>query len=389
MIVALVTTAILFISLVTEGKHSSLLVPLGVPEDINLMPYSLFSIDHSWEKFNFLILICPVAVVALPVIASRWRRYLKLDDPSFYFVFWVFAGCALFSLIVNPLLGVRDWDLLSIFGIPAALFSAWGLIIALKGWDRRNAFLTAVALAAVVHGLTWVWVNSDLDRGVSFLDRVRKEDYHTGTGKLNLGYMLQEKGFLPQAIRQYHLVTGEKAQNTAIYNIGYCYLCMLMPDSTIHYYRKLYGTRWDKKHARELLMRLALAFDLKEQPDSAAFLFVEMKKKRLNLSLQEREFWAESMDLAGLFDIYKKQLRDDYTEMGALLFYLRYYTILQDEMKLAQVYDHILVQNFSLEDWKRLLEFAEVCGHKSYYAEMLEKAGKENPQLLKLTEQPG
>jgi len=349
---------VLFAGLLIDSGYSSLFVPLGFPEDINLAPYTFFSVDHFREKFNFLFLICPVTVFAVPVVILRWRSFRKPNDPSFIFVIWTLTGCALFSLAVNPLLGIRDWDLLFIFGIPAALFSGWGLILALKGSSRRNGFLAAVALAAAVHGASWVWVNSDVNRGVNFLDRVRLEDFHTGTGKLNLGSLLQEKGFLPQAIRQYQLATGEKAQNTAVYHIGYCYLCMMMPDSTIHYYRSLYGTRWDTRHARELLMRLALAFDLKEQPDSAAALFVEMKKKGLNLSLQEREFWAKTMDLAGFFDSYKKRLTENNTDIGALLFYLRYYTITQDEEKLARVYDHILKQDFPLRHWERLLEFA-------------------------------
>jgi len=310
---------VLFAGLLIDSGYSSLFVPLGFPEDINLAPYTFFSVDHFREKFNFLFLICPVTVFAVPVVILRWRSFRKPNDPSFIFVIWTLTGCALFSLAVNPLLGIRDWDLLFIFGIPAALFSGWGLILALKGSSRRNGFLAAVALAAAVHGASWVWVNSDVNRGVNFLDRVRLEDFHTGTGKLNLGSLLQEKGFLPQAIRQYQLATGEKAQNTAVYHIGYCYLCMMMPDSTIHYYRSLYGTRWDTRHARELLMRLALA---------------------------------------GFFDSYKKRLTENNTDIGALLFYLRYYTITQDEEKLARVYDHILKQDFPLRHWERLLEFA-------------------------------
>ena len=171
-LVALIFPLPLVFGLITKSPSVSLLVPLWGPNANSQAPYSLFSIEHLWEKLNFLMLICPAAVVALPVITSKWRLLKRWDNSSFIFVFWCCAGSVFFSFILNPLLGIRDWDLLSISGVPLALFSGWCLLTVLKKGRSRDAFLRALAVAATVHGMAWVWVNADIDRGVAFLDHI-------------------------------------------------------------------------------------------------------------------------------------------------------------------------------------------------------------------------
>ncbi|MBN2290603.1 MAG: hypothetical protein JXQ83_14810 [Candidatus Glassbacteria bacterium] len=363
-----------------------LLVPLAAAGENLKAPYSLFSCRHIWEKFNFLLLVCPVAAVALPVIASRWRTFRKPNPAAFVFVFWCAAGCSVFAVIFNPLLGIRDWDLLSLPAVPLALFCGWGLLAVLEKRSWSDQFLAALALAAAVHGSAWVWVNSDMQRGIGFLDRVRRVDYHRSTGKLNLAYMLQEKGFYQSAVRQYQQVEGENLKEKALINIGYCFLVMGMPDSVIYYYDKLDNLQVDLSTTKKLYMRLAFAYDMKGSPAEAATIFLRMVRGGLELDPEERHYWLDKLERSGMTGRnYQLSLRDP-PDAGALLFLLRYHLLGGRSSQLDLLYRRILAGRFPAEDWLRLLEFASACGHAEYVEPMLHEARRQHPDHPSLRE---
>ena len=357
---------------------TSVLVPLFEREN-SAAPYLLFSPSHLWEKFNFLLLICPASLVAWPVVASRWRAFHGIKSEPFFFVFWVAAGTAFFSFVFNPLLGVRDWDLLCLPAVPLGLLAGWALIPALPQGTRRKAFLRALALAAVVHAAAWIWINSDIHRGVRFLDRIAEADYHRDTGKFNLASMLHERDFLNEAIRQYRLATpsDKSKRHKNLLNMGDCFLSLGMPDSTIHYLSSLENIYVVTTVARMRAMLLSLAFDMQTHSDSATSFFLNLRRMGLELKDSEAALWGRLM--SRLAEPYEKLIQKNPADIDALLFFLRYYTLKQEEEKFSQIYDIILTKSYSLQQWNRLLDFAGLCNHQDYFEKMLDEALRQHP----------
>ena len=80
--------------------------------------------------------------------------------------FLLFVGtmlvCALaFTAIVDPKLGVRDWDLVSIFFVPLSVLAAWA--VSRRGLDDGPSIVLIAALV-LLHAGTWIASNADAAR---------------------------------------------------------------------------------------------------------------------------------------------------------------------------------------------------------------------------------
>jgi len=357
------------------------MIPLKKPLVETDVPYLLFDPEHFSDQLNFFLLICPSAAFGLLAAVFKWRDISKKAEPAYIFLIWAAAGTAFFSFTYNPIIGIRDWDLLSLPAIPLSLLGGWSLILLLGPDSRRESFLRALALAAVVHAAAWIRVNADMSRGVEFLGRVREVDYHKHCGKLGLGLVLQERGFYREAVRQYRLVEDEqsiRAQN----NMGVCFLALGMPDSALYYYRDFMervapGT----PDSRKIYLNMSLAYDTKGKTIEASDIYLKMRSRGLDFDDWERRDWLQNADK--LSDKFKKRLQRNPTDVGALLFFLRYQTIAKNADIAEELFAFIMKQELSIENWLHLLRFAEVCGYDSSFRAMSETAGRQHTGIEK------
>ena len=214
------------------------LVPVSGPIDGADNPYHLLDINHFRDKFNFLLLVCPATVIMFFMLLIEAKNFGKLKIPPVVFAFWSAAGCSFFSFAVDPDLGIRDWDLFSLPAVPLAVFSGLTLLKLLNPESKLKSILGILAIMSAVNVSTWIWVNADMDRGVRFIDHVRFADFHRGSDRVQLGYLLDEKDYLKEALRQYKMVIGE-CSLVATINGSTEFIKLGMPDSAIYYTQDL------------------------------------------------------------------------------------------------------------------------------------------------------
>jgi Tfp pilus assembly protein PilF len=130
-------------------------------------PYTLFSVQHFIDYLNLLILVSPFAPVLLFLFVGTFWRRERWADPRWVFFFLTAASGAGFVFLVNPDLGMsRDWDLLSIFLLPAVIF-ATSLAISRAGQEASlRPSATAVVWMTLLHTMAWVGVNAHDERAL-------------------------------------------------------------------------------------------------------------------------------------------------------------------------------------------------------------------------------
>ncbi|MBN2290666.1 MAG: hypothetical protein JXQ83_15130, partial [Candidatus Glassbacteria bacterium] len=244
--------------------------------------------------------------------------------------------------------------------------------------------LFVLAVSLLVHSLTWVWVNADMGRGVRFLDRVRRVDCHTGDGKVQLGYLLKVHGYIEESTRQNLLVQGNKKYR-AFLNIGKTYWEKSMPDSSFYYCRKIFEQDLSGiPFSLSGCILFSIAYDSMEKPDSAAIFFLEMKSKNLDPGAPDLHFWTGSMNYLA-DSLYNRQITEQPRNEDLIMFYLRYFTLTEEEKNLDLVYRHILANKFEVKAWLKFLGFATVCGQKDYLEPLTKEALRQHPDFLSVS----
>ncbi|HOZ06855.1 MAG TPA: hypothetical protein PKW75_01090 [candidate division Zixibacteria bacterium] len=82
--------------------------------------YAVFSLKHLGDLFNLALVLFPGAVV---LAAARLRPAGLAAEPIAVFLAAASLGGLCFALCLNPVIGMgRDWDLLSLAGLPAVLW---------------------------------------------------------------------------------------------------------------------------------------------------------------------------------------------------------------------------------------------------------------------------
>jgi tetratricopeptide (TPR) repeat protein len=174
-VAASASAAILFHS--TSGV-SDIFAPLQSAEG---NPYSILSLQHITDIGNLILLTSPAAAVLLisALAAPRWRALYR--DRGIQFLFFGLIGSLTMLIAVDPKLGAaRDWDLMSLFGIPATF-----LALALWRDESKARIRTRVigmTAVAVLFAHTVPWVISNTDRKLtidSFKSVVQKDVHYT------------------------------------------------------------------------------------------------------------------------------------------------------------------------------------------------------------------
>jgi Flp pilus assembly protein TadD len=142
-------------------------------------PYSFFSFQHMSDVANLLMLAAPLPLFVIGYALARKITTSILLSPQIMFLVLCFSGALLFTIYVDPKLGAaRDWDLLSLCGVPAAFLAA--LVFSEVFKQRRQAVtLLLVGLAVIAaHTAPWILSNTDPHNGLAYLKSVIRSDVH-------------------------------------------------------------------------------------------------------------------------------------------------------------------------------------------------------------------
>ncbi|MBM3319229.1 MAG: tetratricopeptide repeat protein [Candidatus Eisenbacteria bacterium] len=187
-------------------------------------PYGILSRDHLLFSLNFALLLAPV-----PILLFLLRRSEKGEGETRHEAFFRFlrvaslAGIAL-SLVVRPFLGPRDWDLLSLFVAPLALWvSARALV---RASPRRIPSLATLAGGLGLFFLIpWVAGNTTVERGAERVARMIADDPHHYWGRkpkiVGLAWVMAERGAPEAAHRLFDRAARKRPDNAvARSNLG-------------------------------------------------------------------------------------------------------------------------------------------------------------------------
>ncbi len=161
--------------------------------------FTLLSAPHLRFLLNEIVLILGGALL-LPFLAGGARRKGKKDPAQSFLVILALSGLV-YMITIDPLLGSRDWDLMSLPVV--AWIALMGRLFLAGRADPPPAAVLLVAGACVLHTMPWVVVNSDKERGLAMtLDMVSRDGHYTEPGawaNRALGYLLLEKGYTDEA----------------------------------------------------------------------------------------------------------------------------------------------------------------------------------------------
>ncbi len=152
-------------------------VPLW-PQETN--PYAAFSSAHLLDQLNLIYLVSPLALTTLLILFTDLKRVrsinLNLGEK-------LLGLCVLSLFLVtfwlDPTLGaLRDWDLLSLFGIPAAIFCGVTLLKRFPG-ETSQAVVTALSICLIfVVPAPHIAARTDGERELLRIDPMVWQDPH-------------------------------------------------------------------------------------------------------------------------------------------------------------------------------------------------------------------
>ncbi|MFN0149237.1 MAG: tetratricopeptide repeat protein [bacterium] len=146
------------------------------------VPYSLFAFEHIAFVGGAVLFIglLPLGAIVWALIAREpAARAAALAHPFTRFVLIALASALGFAFVIDPKLGVRDWDLLSLFSVPLHVAAAW-LVSArddaihqalgeTRSFTPRNlaAPILLCAGIAVWHTGPWIAANARTERAAA------------------------------------------------------------------------------------------------------------------------------------------------------------------------------------------------------------------------------
>ena len=175
-----------------EFEGSRIFVPITASAT---NPYSLFSLNHLLDIANELLLVAPLPLLLVlgVLIAKRRRNYL--GRPETVFLTLCTLGGLLVLVAVDPILGaIRDWDLLSLYGLPLAFLAVSLVRTALSEKRDRCLIVTAAAAILLAHTAPWIISNTKPVSAKDLMKRAITQDVHY-TPEYYEGYLLKQWGY--------------------------------------------------------------------------------------------------------------------------------------------------------------------------------------------------
>lgn len=186
--------------------------------------YTFFSLSHLSFVLNHSFLLIGGALL-LPFLRSENTRTVDAGEEERKIRLFLHATAALallFILFLDPKLGSRDWDLMSLPQYPFLLFLAYSVLAGGKIPGRRAVVLVVGAM--ILHTLPWVAVQTDKDRAVRMTLAMVSRDPHYSNPAARapkaFGVLLSRGGYDKEAGILYGRAITMKEDPQNLYNMG-------------------------------------------------------------------------------------------------------------------------------------------------------------------------
>ncbi|MBN2290094.1 MAG: hypothetical protein JXQ83_12230 [Candidatus Glassbacteria bacterium] len=128
---------------------------------------------------------------------------------------------------------------------------------------------------------------------------------------------------------------------------------------------------------RTVLINLAGYYDITGFPDSASVSYLRIRRRGIDLSATQKSEWLSAMESRAA--VFREELARSPSDVGYLVFFLRYYWLKQDSEGLREISERILSGDFSPSGRRRLLEMAGALGYRRLLDRMQRPAAGRNP----------
>ncbi|MBE82862.1 MAG: hypothetical protein CME21_09895 [Gemmatimonadetes bacterium] len=181
------------------GKLRSHTLPMtGAPTAT--AAHNLLSLEHLYDLLNVALLVCPTALILLPVFKPSWI----VTDPIAKILACLCIGPLAFVLVANPEIGAfRDWDVLSLPAVPliALTWYVW------TAQQPRTQTVLLVSGVCLIHAIIWLSVNATPESAVNRYERLMRSASLSTHGKVygweTLATYRRETGDAAGAIEAY------------------------------------------------------------------------------------------------------------------------------------------------------------------------------------------
>ncbi len=210
------------------------------------VPYSAFSWAHAVDILNHLLLVAPVAAILLVDVLLHRRRTDSAVDVTGSFLATVSLLLFLSCFWLEPKLGaVRDWDIISFYGIPFSLW-AGSRIVQSYGSRMRAYWPVAMLLVVLVHIAPNLYEKIDLTRAARHLDGMlwdsphHQIDYGEARRCLSWGMILNEAVGAPDLADKHfrRRLEVDSACASSCYNLGEIQCNRRDLDSAAYFYTR-------------------------------------------------------------------------------------------------------------------------------------------------------
>ena len=165
--------------------------------------YAILSVWHVWEWINAQVLSAPMGWPVLLLLALTGSLVFCRETG---FLAFSALGMSAGLFAINPVLGSRDWDILSLSGVPLMGLTTYAIYNGgLNATLRNYASVLSLVLAALLI-IPWVHINHtdrSIARVVQILDGDPGSYYSTHPTEMTLGMYFSEAGLYSEALAMY------------------------------------------------------------------------------------------------------------------------------------------------------------------------------------------
>ena len=331
------------------------MVPLSGPYDKGDYPFHLLDLSHLEFKLNFLVFCNQTLIATLPL--SIYYLLSKRNKPSSteQFLVWAALGTFAFLFLCNSMLGIRDWDLMSISTLPMMALVTVCIVNSAKNKKELPIIFASLAIFAFSFAGRWVGINSNEKTGVEYLSRVSDGDEYTGANRIQQAFMLDKKGYHSESVKQLLGVDSWNLNARKIDNLGKIFSRLNWPDSTIKYIKpEFYATPPLTTVKENLAIYLTYAYDKIGQYQTANKIYLDMRIFGQVASNEKKILWtSHSTDASNAVMYAIAHSQADKLDTGVFFMVLRHFTIIGDLHKAYSIYAYLLTRDLSLEPGKK------------------------------------